>query len=96
MTIRIQITRERFEEIVSIDDEMHFGELTRKEAYDYMTQFVVDEKGNYIAQEDARKLFKKVSAKELPDYITQFYKAINGAFVNPTNGATSDEQSSQE
>lgn len=90
MDIKIQVTRERWEEIVTIDDEMHILELTKKEAYDYMVQFVVDENGNYIPIPEARKLFKKVKSKELGTYVNQFLKAVGDAFVNPTNGAESN------
>lgn len=96
MTIKIKVTQERFEEVVSIDDEMHFGEMTRKEVYDYMVQFVTNGNDAYLPVEEARKLFKKVPSKELSNYITQFFKAVSDAFVNPPNGATSDGQSSPE
>ena len=96
MTIKIKVTQERFEEIVSIDDEMHFGELTKKEVYEYMVQFCVNGGDAYLPVDEARKLFKKIPAKELSTHVTNFFKAVSDAFVNPTNGATSDEQSSQE
>jgi hypothetical protein len=96
MPIKIKVTQERFEEVVSIDDEMHFGELSKKEIYDYMLQFCVNGDDTYLPVEDARKLFKKIPAKELSEYVTKFFKSVSDAFVNPTNGATSDEQSSQE
>lgn len=85
--IKIQVSLERFEEIVSIDDSMNFLELSNKEAYDYMVQFVVDENGELISSTDARKLFKKIPRKELSGYIVSFLKAVGDAFVNPPSGA---------
>lgn len=89
MTIQIKVTRARYEEVVSIEDDMHFGEMTNRQAYEYITQFVVNEQGQFISQEEARKLFKKVPRKELTNYIKQFMQAILDSYVNPTNGAES-------
>lgn len=89
MSIKISVTVERFEEIVSIDDSMHFLELGIKEAYDYIVQFVVNEDGEYITPDEARKEFKKIPRKELNKYIADFIKAVGNAFVNPTSGADS-------
>ena len=85
--IKIQVSLERFEEIVSIEDSMNFMELSRKEAYDYLVQFVVNEQGEPLPVSEARALFKKVPRKELDDYIMKFLKAVGDAFVNPPNGA---------
>lgn len=95
MTVNIKVTRERYEEVVSIEDDMHFFDLTNRKAYDYMVQFCVDAEGNYLPEKEARKLFEKIPRKEFGVYVTQFIKAIGEAFVNPQNGADSEEQSSQ-
>lgn len=92
-TIKLLVTQERFEEVVSIEDAMNLGEMTRKEVYDYMVQFVTSESGKYLPAEEARKLFKTIPAKELSGYISKFFKAVSDAFVNPPSGAVSDEQS---
>lgn len=93
MTINIKVTRERYEEVVSIDDDMHFMELTNKQAYEYMTQFVVNENGEYLSQDEARKLFKQVKRKDFTDYVVQFIKAVGESFVPPQNGADLKEPS---
>lgn len=95
MAIQIKVTQERFEEIVSIDDEMHFAEMSKKEVYDYMVQFVLNGDNSYLPVEEARKLFKKIPAKELNSHITQFFKAVSEAFVSPQSAGTSEGQSSQ-
>lgn len=87
MTIRIRVDIEKFEDIVSVEDSMNFLNLTNREVYEYMIQFVLDEKDKYIPVENARKLFKKIPRKELGDYILKFMKAINEAYVSPTSGA---------
>lgn len=91
--IKLVVTRERFEEIISIDDSMHFLELNNKEMYEYMCQFVVNGNDSYLSVEDARKKFKTIPRKEFQAYITQFMKAVGEAFVNPPNGAVSEEPS---
>lgn len=91
MTIKIYVTRERYEEIFSIDDDLRFFELTNREAYDYMSQFCVGENGDYLSQAEARKIFKKIPRKEFGNYLREFIKAVGEAFVNPPNGADSSE-----
>lgn len=91
--IKIVVTRERFEEVVSIEHAMYF-QLTNKEAYDYMCNFVMNGTGVYLTIDESRAKFKKIPQKEFNGYITQFMKAVSDAFVNPPSGATSDEPSS--
>jgi hypothetical protein len=91
--IKIVVTRERFDEIVSIDDSMHFLEITNLEAYGYMCNFVMNGNDTYLSVEEARKKFKKIPRKELRTYISMFVKAVGDAFVNPPNGADLEEQS---
>lgn len=91
--IKIVVTRERFEEVVSIDDSMYFLQITNKEAYDYMCNFVMNGENTYLSVEDARKKFKSIPRKEFQNYINKFMKAVGEAFVNPPSGADSNEQS---
>jgi hypothetical protein len=85
--IKIKVTRERYDEVMSIDDGFFLQEMTDKEAYLKMCEFVVNEDGEYIGTQEARKLFKGVPRKDLGEYIAAFLKAIGDAFVPPTNGA---------
>lgn len=87
MTIKLLVTREKFDSVFSVDDWMNFYELTQKELYNLMLQFVVNEQEEYVSVEDARKLFKTVKKEEWGDYVSQFHSAITNAFVNPTNGS---------
>ncbi len=96
MTIKILVTRDRYEEVVSIDDDMNFFDLTNREAYKYMLQFVVNDKDEYMDTAEARKLFKTIPRKELAKYFADFVKAVGEAFVSKANGADLDEQSSPE
>lgn len=89
--ILIKVTRERYEEVVSVDDDMHLFELSDRAAYDYMVQFVIGDDGQYVSPEAARALFKQVPRKELGKYITAFVLAIRDAYVPKANGAGSDE-----
>jgi hypothetical protein len=91
--IRIKVTRERYEEVISIDDDMNFLELTNIEAYNYMTQFCLNGDDNsYLSQQDARKLFKQIPRKEFTKYVTEFIKSVGDAFVNPPSERESGEQ----
>lgn len=93
--IKIVVTRERFVEFVSTDHAMYF-QLTDKECYDYMCNFVMNGTGVYLSVEEARKKFKKIPFKEFNGYATQFMKAVENAFVPPPNGEESDAPSSPE
>ena len=85
--IKIVVTKERYDEVLSIEDGFSLFESTDKEVYLTMCEFVVDEKGQYIGVDAARKLFKGIPRKELSTYIIDFLKAISEAFVPPTSGA---------
>ena len=85
--IKIVVTKERYDEVMSIEDGFFLFESTDKEVYLKMCAFVVDENNQYVGVEAARKMFKDIPRKELSDYIMQFLKAIGEAFVPPTNGA---------
>lgn len=91
--IKIVVTRERFEEVISIDDAMYFNQITQKEAYDYMCQFCMNGDNTYLSVEEARKKFKSIPRKEFQTYVNKFMEAVRDAFVNPPSGAESDEQS---
>lgn len=92
-TIKIVVTRERFEEVVSIEDSMYFLQITNKEAYDYMCHFVMNGENTYLSVEDARKKFKKIPRKEFDSYVNKFMKAVGDAFVSPQSEGTSEGQS---
>lgn len=88
-TINIVVTPKRFNEVFSIDDSFHFAELSDGKRYHYLCQFVVNDKGEYMDEKDARKLFKDIPRTELLEYFSRFTDAINDAFVNPTNAGKS-------
>ena len=85
--VKIVVTKERYDDIMSIDDGFYLMEKTDKEVYKIMCNFVVGDDGKYLSVEDARKAFSKIPRKEFSAYIMQFLKAIGEAFVPPTNGA---------
>jgi hypothetical protein len=93
MTIKLVVTRQRYEEVMDVDTAFYLLDSSDKEVYDKMLEFVVDADGKYIGREAARKLFKKVPLKELHEHILRFLKAISEAFVNPTKESGSSLQS---
>ena len=86
--IKIVVTQKGFDEFFSIDDWFNFSDLTQKEMYEKMLNFVVSEDGQPVAPEDARKLFKQVPKSDWGKYLTAFITAVNDAFVNPTSGGS--------
>ena len=85
--IKIVVTKERYDEVLSIEDGFFLFESTDKEVYLTMCEFVVNDEGQYIGVDAARKLVKGIPRKELSTYIMDFIKAIGEAFVPPTSGA---------
>ena len=85
-TIKILVTPQKFDEVFSIDDWFNFGSLPQNEVYNKMLQFVVDSEDKYVDVETARAMFKEVKKSEWIKYLAEFMKAVDQAFVNPTNG----------
>jgi hypothetical protein len=86
--IKLLVTQEKFGQVFSIDDWFNFDSLSQKEAYEKMLMFVVDENEKPVTIDEARAMFKKIPGNEWVDYLTAFMKAVNQAFVNPTNGGS--------
>ena len=84
--VKILVTLEKFDEFFSIEEWFSFSNMNNIEMYEKMILFVVDENDQPVTPETARQLFKQVKRKEWQNYIVQFMKAINDAFVSPTNG----------
>lgn len=84
--INIIVTRERYDEVMSIEDGFFLFQGTDSEVYLKMCLFVVNDKGEYVGEKEARKMFKGIPRKELAGYINDFLKAINEAFVSPPSG----------
>jgi len=86
--VKIKVTQEKFDEYFSIDEWFNFSKLSNAEMYEKMLLFVVDDNGEPVTVEDARKLFKKVPKKEWADYVANFFTAVKDAFVSPTSGGS--------
>ncbi len=86
MELKFKVTMEKIDQHLSVDDWFHYCEMSNKDMYEFMTNFLVDENGEYLTPEQARKVFKKLPKGEWPEYVAQFRKAVGDAFVSPTNG----------
>lgn len=86
--VKLVVTQEKFDRNFSIDDWFNFDKLSQKEVYEKLLLFVTDEEGNELSVEDARAVFKSVPKAEWLEVVTEFVKAVNDAFVNPTNGSS--------
>ncbi len=84
--VKLVVTQEKFGQVFSIDDWFNFEKLPQKDVYDKMLLFVVDDEGNPVSIEVARAMFKEIPGNEWVNYVKDFIKAVNDAFVNPTNG----------
>jgi hypothetical protein len=86
--VKLVVTQEKFDRNFSIDDWFNFDKLSQKEVYEKLLLFVTDEEGNELSVEDARAVFKGIPKAEWLEVVTEFIKAVNDAFVNPTNGSS--------
>ncbi len=86
--VKLVVTQEKFDRNFSIDDWFNFDKLSQKEVYEKLLLFVTDEEGNELSVEDARAVFKSIPKAEWLEVVTEFMKAVNDAFVNPTNGSS--------
>ena len=86
--VKLVVTQEKFDRNFSIDDWFNFDKLLQKEVYEKLLLFVTDEEGNELSVEDARAVFKTIPKVEWIEVVTEFVKAVNDAFVNPTNGSS--------
>ena len=89
MTVQLKVTPERFDEIFSVEEWFSMGELSNIQLYEKMLGFVVDDKGEYLSEAEARLAFKEVLKKDWNAYVIKFLEAINSAFVDPTKGGGS-------
>lgn len=58
--VKIKVTQENFDQHFSIDDWFNFGQISNTEMYAKMILFVVDDEGNEVSPEQARKMFKAI------------------------------------
>lgn len=86
--VKLVVTQEKFDRNFSIDDWFNFDKLSQKEVYEKLLLFVTDEEGNELSVEDARAVFKTIPKREWIEVVTEFVRAVNQAFVNPTNGSS--------
>ena len=86
--VKIKVTQEKFDKHFSIDDWFNFNDMSNKEMYEKMILFVVDDEGNEVTIEQARKMFKAVPKSEWPEHVGQFIKSVRDAFVSPTSGGS--------
>jgi hypothetical protein len=86
--VKLVVTQEKFDANFSIDDWFNFDKLSQKEVYDKLLLFVTDEDGKELSVDEARAIFKSVPKAEWLEVVTAFIKAVNEAFVNPTNGSS--------
>lgn len=96
MEIRFLVTREKFDEVFTIDDWLSFDTLLDGEVYQYMLKFAADEDGKPLTEAEARAFFKKVPKPQFPAYVLMFVNAVREAFVPKANGSSSAEPPSAE
>lgn len=88
LTVRIEVTQKSFDENATLDDWFNFGQLTNREMFDFMSKFIVNEKGEPATEEEKRKLFKSIKRGDWAKTVAEFSGKVRDAFVNPTSGGS--------
>ena len=84
--IIFDVRPEQFDKFFGIDEWLYFYDMSNKEIYDKMLLVVVNENGEPLSIEVARKLFKKIPKTEWLQHVNNFVKIANDTFVSPTTG----------
>ena len=86
--VKVKFSQERIEEVVTVEEFIgalsgNFGAIVK-----IIEKMVIDEKGEYVKDEEAARLIKTVTIGELKKLTDGIAKALRDALVNPTSGGT--------
>ena len=79
MEIRIRVTPERMQELVSVDEYIALEEGKVKGVRDVVSNFLVDGSGNYIPKNKAEKIIGSLKLGEITNISNQFIEAAKEA-----------------
>ena len=93
--MRFVITRDRLnemtlDELAGLEDMLHgqTGEVSLKGMRDLLARFVVDEKGEYLPDEAAKRTVGSVPVSQLQEIAGEFVKAFKDGVLPPENGGS--------
>lgn len=97
--VHMHVTGERVGDELSIDEYIALTEMAGKKDVDtdglrmiinLMAKFVVDERGAYLPQDEARALLGRSPVKQMGPYVQTFIRAVESAAVPEASGGDSE------
>lgn len=96
MEIRIRVTPERMQDLVSVDEYIELEEGKVKGVKAVVSNFLVDKNGNYIPKDKAEKIIGSLKLKEITNISNQFIEAAKeAAGASPKSPETSTKPTSE-
>jgi hypothetical protein len=86
VVINLEVTKERLKEFpLTMDEYIDMEEGKVKAVRDMMARFVVDEAGNYLPIEQAKRIVGKIPMdEEIGERMADFQRKVQAALVPPT------------
>jgi len=79
MEIKIRVTPERMQELVTVDEYIALEEGKVRGVKDVVSNFLVDENGNYVPKSKAEKIIGSLKLGEITNISNQFIEAAKEA-----------------
>jgi len=96
MEIRIRVTTERMQELVTVDEYIALEEGKVRGVKEVVSNFMVDENGNYIPKSKADKIIGSLKLGEIANISNQFIgAAMEAAGTSPKLPETSTKPTSE-
>lgn len=89
-TVQIYPELERIKDMVTVDELMGIQEGSIREIRNVLARFVIDEKGQYVPEEEGLQSLGKLTIRQLEEVAVEFRKGMEGAAVPPKIEGDSD------
>lgn len=86
--IEVKITKDRIEEVITVDEFIALQEGSLKAAKQVVGKFIVDEDGKYVGDQEGATWVGKMTIRQLKEIIEVFKGGVDDIVPN-TNSAAS-------
>ena len=84
--INIQVDYDRLNELLTVDEYLGMQEGDFKTTIEVLSMFIVDDDGNYLSQEEGRKIIGKIAMQDLPPIMEAFTEMLQDKASPPEKG----------
>lgn len=85
--IQIKVDRDRMSRLLTVDDYLGLLDQDVRTMVRVLSNYVLDDNGQYLPQDKGRKEIGKLTLEELGEAVSAFSELAEGAAVPPSNGA---------